>query len=126
MNLGGNGLRKLTRAIGVSKVMDQIYRDYRNDQLSRDVDYAVLLERDGNTRLLRELENGFWVITDVEDLQSQTDSEGRVQVIASPAGHLLAIGSMVRTAFGRLLTVESIEMRCNGQYVVLMTGVKGG
>jgi hypothetical protein len=106
--------------------MDQVYWDYDNDQSSGDVDYAVLLERGGNTRLLRELGGGSWVITDVEDLQSWADSKGQVQVIGSPAGQLLAIGSMVRTALGRLFTVASIEMRCNGQYVVLMTEAARG
>jgi hypothetical protein len=110
----------------MGEVTDQIYRDYANNLSSGDVDYAVLLERDGNTRLLRELGSGSWVMTDVEDLQSQADSEGQVQVIGSSAGQLLAIGSMVGTALGRLLSVESIEMRCNGQYVVSMTEIKRG
>ena len=64
--------------------MDRINPDCDNVQSSGEVDCAVLLERDGNTRLLRELESGSWVMTDVEDLQSQTDSEGQVQVIGYP------------------------------------------
>jgi hypothetical protein len=101
-----------------------IDQNWSNDESSDDVDYAVLPEGNGNTRLLRELGGGSWVITDGEDLQSKADSEGRVHVIGSPGGQLLAIGSMVRTARGRLLTVESMEMRCNGQYVVSVAEVE--
>jgi hypothetical protein len=109
----------------MGRVTDQIDWNYDKDQSPTDVDYAVLAETDGNTRMLRELGGGSWVITDGEDLQSQSDSGGQVQAIGSPSGQLLAIGSMVRTARGRLLTAESMEMRCNGQYVVSMTEVKG-
>jgi hypothetical protein len=107
-------------------VMDQINWNYGNDESSDGVDYAVLPERDGNTRLLRELGGGSWVITDGEDLHSQTDSEGRVHIIGAGAGELLTIGSTVRTARGRLLTIEKMEMRCNGQYVVSAAEVKEG
>ena len=122
--LNSSSLVEPAKTTEVDKVNDRIYGEYGDDQSTDSVDYATLSERDGGSRLLRELGEGSWVITDGEDLQSQTDSDGRVRTVNAPAGQLLAIGSIVRTAHGRLLTVESMEMRCNGQYIVSMTAAK--